>query len=375
MSVLDYIEEDDGFAFKRVKKKPGAKPAEPVHPITSVQNDAPDTQLQPIDEADVPKDEDTEPKPKERRKRMSFSTPKPKGELPPRRSKRLSKDNQQNDGSPAKKVARKEVQSSVQQPEKPAPKPQKELPKRTARESPKTKTDEGRHLPGKIQDQTESVPTLAENHSATRIALPVADTPVIKRNKAMREGRSSKGERRSSLSSRGRRASSLIESGNSNGKRMERYKQALANPCLALPHTEVDVTDYYKHIESEGLPEPRRMRQLLTWCAERALDEKPKGTEFEDSSARQAGWFNMIMVRRTVLIILPARVIEEELLKELSNKSELSDWFAREEVVAPKKPLPVRPNPRNVQNLEKMAELEEQIQRYVPKTSRVLMYN
>jgi kinetochore protein Mis13/DSN1 len=109
----------------------------------------------------------------------------------------------------------------------------------------------------------------------------------------------------------------------------------------------VDVIDFYKHIESEGLPEPRRMKQLLTWCAERALDEKPSGTDFADTSARQS-----------------ARVIEEELLKELSNRSELSDWFARQEAPVPDKPLPERPNPRNVQNKEKLAELEEQIRRW-----------
>lgn len=57
----------------------------------------------------------------------------------------------------------------------------------------------------------------------------------------------------------------------------------------ALPHSEVAATDFYKHIESEGLPEPRRMRQLLTWCATRTMGEKPSGTEFEDQSARMAG--------------------------------------------------------------------------------------
>src|ERR1700743_3237402 len=102
--------------------------------------------------------------------------------------------------------------------------------------------------------------------------------------------------------------------------------------CTALPHSEVDVADYYKHIESEGLPEPRRMRQLLTWCAERALDEKPMGTQFEDSSARQAGWWTPGSRIWAKLTCSPARVIEEELLKELSNKSELSDWFTREEI-------------------------------------------
>lgn len=57
---------------------------------------------------------------------------------------------------------------------------------------------------------------------------------------------------------RGRRASSLIENGHS-----------------AIPHREVDPAEFYKHIESESLPEPRRMRQLLTWCGERALSKKP----------------------------------------------------------------------------------------------------
>jgi kinetochore protein Mis13/DSN1 len=65
----------------------------------------------------------------------------------------------------------------------------------------------------------------------------------------------------------------------------------------------------------------------------------------------------------TMLKLCPARVIEEELLKDLSNKSELSDWFTREDVPVPKQPLPERPNPKNVQNLEKLAELEEQIKR------------
>lgn len=53
--------------------------------------------------------------------------------------------------------------------------------------------------------------------ASSKIALPVADTPVIRRNKEMREGRGGKGQRRNSLGMRGRRASSLIDSGASNG--------------------------------------------------------------------------------------------------------------------------------------------------------------
>ena len=51
---------------------------------------------------------------------------------------------------------------------------------------------------------------------ATKIALPFADTPIIRRNKEMRKGMQS-GSRRSSLGLRGRRASSLIDTGKSSG--------------------------------------------------------------------------------------------------------------------------------------------------------------
>jgi kinetochore protein Mis13/DSN1 len=81
---------------------------------------------------------------------------------------------------------------------------------------------------------------------------------------------------------------------------------------LALPHSEVAPQDFYKHIESEGLSEPRRMRQLLTWCATRAMGEKSTGSNTGKESE-----------------ILAARVIQEELLKDFSNKSEMSDWFSR----------------------------------------------
>ncbi|KAL4931067.1 Mis12-Mtw1 family protein [Aspergillus undulatus] len=160
------------------------------------------------------------------------------------------------------------------------------------------------------------------------IALPMADTPVIQRNKEMRGEKSSKGSRRSSLSNRGRRASSLIDSGASN----------------ALPHKKVDTAEFYKHIAADDLIEPRRMRQLLIWCGSRALGDKPSGSRSGDESAR-----------------LAARVIQEELLKDFANNSELSNWFAREDTA----PTVVvkKPNPKNVQNQDKIKELEEQIQK------------
>ncbi|PYI07940.1 hypothetical protein BO78DRAFT_406202 [Aspergillus sclerotiicarbonarius CBS 121057] len=171
-------------------------------------------------------------------------------------------------------------------------------------------------------------PEPQQSGTATTIALPLADTPVIQRNREMRGKKSVKGgNRRSSLGMRGRRASSLIDSGASN----------------ALPHKKVDTADFYKHIAAD-LPEPRRMRQLLIWCGTRAMGDKPSGSRSEDESAR-----------------LAARVIQEELLKEFSTNSELSNWFGREDVNPPALVVK-KENPKNIQNAEKIQELEEQIQ-------------
>ncbi|KAJ5692699.1 hypothetical protein N7462_002122 [Penicillium macrosclerotiorum] len=164
--------------------------------------------------------------------------------------------------------------------------------------------------------------------AGTKVTLPVADTPVIERNKELRGAKSNKG-RRNSLKMRGRRASFLIESGTSN----------------ALPHREVGTADFYKHIADEGLSETRRMRQLLIWCATRALDEKPTGSPSHDQSAH-----------------LAALVIQGELLKDFSSVPELSDWSSRENV-APPTVVVKKPNPKNIQNTDKIKELEEQIQK------------
>jgi len=148
-------------------------------------------------------------------------------------------------------------------------------------------------------DLAGGIPRIERSRDATKIALPFADTPVIRRNKEMRKGADT-GHRRSSLGMRGRRASSLIDGGKSNGRRwisdiVEGWGP-VADGREALPHDEVDIADFYKHIESDGLPEPRRMKQLLTWCGTRALGAKP-GFSSEDSNARLAGstqhWWGM----------------------------------------------------------------------------------
>ncbi|KAI1102093.1 Mis12-Mtw1 protein family-domain-containing protein [Jackrogersella minutella] len=155
-----------------------------------------------------------------------------------------------------------------------------------------------------------------------KIALPFSDTPIMNRNKEMRR---KTGARRSSLGMRGRRASSLIDNGHS-----------------AIPHKMVDSAEFYKHIEADLL-EPRRMKQLLTWCGERALSDKPPLGSLNSNE------------------ILGARAIQDQLLKDFAAKSEFSNWFAREEI--PRPPAIVKPNPRNVEHEEKIAELEQRIKR------------
>lgn len=116
----------------------------------------------------------------------------------------------------------------------------------------------------------DSNPSIADHSKqSTVISLPFSDTPIINRNKELRK--KGNGARRSSLGLRGRRASSLIENGHS-----------------AIPHREVETVEFYKHIEAEGLSEPRRMKQLLTWTGERCMGEKPSHGN-QDNGAELAG--------------------------------------------------------------------------------------
>ena len=131
--------------------------------------------------------------------------------------------------------------------------------------------------------------------ASSKIALPMSDTPIINRNKEMRKKGGT--TRRSSLGSRGRRASSLIENGQA-----------------AIPHREVNPAEFYKHIASDGLSEPRRMKQLLTWCGERSLVEKqPHGTR--EYGATLGGEYCEC-------------AMDEELLLTTSYSSRNSGWAA-----------------------------------------------
>ena len=208
-TLTGYDEEDDGFAFTRVKKKQQKQqPEESQRPEPT--RDARKVQQQPAahdgGEARkmVTKNGNTVEPVKKRQKRMSFSTPKTKPNQTVRRSKRISAEHEQQSTNPLPKTTTKD--------ELP------QYPSESATQLSPQKATKAVSAPHPELQQDASAESDPLDRAATKISLPFADTPIIRRNKAMRENKSGRGERRSSLGLRGRRASSLIESGSSNGK-------------------------------------------------------------------------------------------------------------------------------------------------------------
>ena len=270
---IDYDEEDDGFMFTRTRSK-RTKAAPAVQQPEPIREEVPE---------EVPK-----PAPAKSRRKKSFGTPSAPVPAPAdkdakgvkrRRSVRNSQDGTTVDPPVLEvKKRRGKDQAPVDGKARKDPEPSK------AAQAEGEAEESIQIVEGTTQLQPVEI-----SRDATKIALPFADTPIIRRNKEMRKGADT-GHRRSSMSNRGRRASSLIDTGKSNGesKHMLEHGDTCTDGIEALPHDEVESSEFYKHIESDGLPEPRRMRQLLTWCGTRALGEKPSFSA-EDSHARLAG--------------------------------------------------------------------------------------
>lgn len=342
MSIVAYDEQDGDFVFTRAAKKAKTAPAEQ-------ENETPE----PAPAAARPKKSSSGRPPKSNKKRIASpppaqpSQPSTAAPPPPPGTRRSSRRSSQ---QPAPSHDGDEPQLII-------PKP-RSAPRRITRASlEKEKQQDDYEQPPLLQPgkrpgtppPTEADPETSSqynSHEGQKIALPFSDTPVINRNKDFRK-KGGSSQRRSSLGMRGRRASSLIENGHS-----------------AIPHREVEAAEFYKHIE-EGMLEPRRMRQLLTWCGERALSEKPPhgtkgssavlGGEFPKPGPTERGDGKANMAT--------ARAIQDQLLKEFSSRPEFSDWFSREDV--PRQPAILKPNPRNLEHDAKIAELEAKVERYV----------
>lgn len=331
-----YDETDGDFAFTRKPKRTKASiepPADAELPTRALRTRAQDTAAQ----NEAPK----EPPKKATRRKMDFSTPKKEVEKAPapKKETRTRKRSPPADipTEEPKRTTRRTTRSSLEnshaEPDddddaiemvggtsEPIVRTPKAKPK--ARREPPPPLESSVHEP-ETAAITRTPISDTSNAGTSKISLPFSDTPVIDRNKNMRKKDT---KRRSSLGLRGRRASSLIDAGHT-----------------ATPHTAVPTTEFYKHIEAENLTEPRRMKQLLTWCGERALGDKP--AHGGDGSAA----------------VLAARHIQEQLLKEFGAKSEMSDWFSREPT---RKRMVLVKNPLNENNAARVVELEERIKRY-----------
>lgn len=196
---IEYEEEEEGFLFTRARARRSRPSTSKIPPVPERTPKEKENSQQPEVSHAVNAIDGLESNEllKKRKRKLSFSTPNVGAEKSLRRSKRLSDEAERRGGSAPHIVRRmKEApMGDLQRPQEIEKPPERQ--KTPVR--PEALVDEG--------------------HPATKIALPFADTPVIRKNKAIREGKGGKGERRSSLGLRGRRASSLIDSGNSNGER------------------------------------------------------------------------------------------------------------------------------------------------------------
>ncbi|KAG0053523.1 hypothetical protein BGZ83_000940 [Gryganskiella cystojenkinii] len=138
---------------------------------------------------------------------------------------------------------------------------------------------------------------------------------MIKKNRDLRDG-----NRRSSLTMRGKRASSI------------------GNGFNALPHPSVDTRNFFRHISAEE-PRPIRMKQLMTWCARKCIDEQRAKSK------------NALKI---------AKQVEEETLTMLIKGEFAVSWFGRQER-EPIRKVPKKPNQQNAKNMQKLKEYEEQI--------------
>lgn len=154
-----------------------------------------------------------EPQPEPEQEPESQPPAQAQPEPQPERAKRSTRKRDQGETVPLEKKRRKgrpsnsrKEEQQKQQQSLPTPQPELESQQQRQQSPRRASLRNGYVSPGPPQAGTAT------------ISLPLADTPVIQRNREMRGKKSVKGNnRRSSLGMRGRRASSLIDSGASNG--------------------------------------------------------------------------------------------------------------------------------------------------------------
>ncbi|KAF9048263.1 hypothetical protein BDZ89DRAFT_1057838 [Hymenopellis radicata] len=173
--------------------------------------------------------------------------------------------------------------------------------------------------------------------------IPISESPVIERNKALRQGamdaiRQSREEEVSQTPSGHRRRSSV-------GGRGNRIRVSIESTgTISQPHNSVAESSFHKHIPPE-LPDADRMRLLLSWCSTRANNVPPP--EDEDNP------FPTLTPKASALL----RTVEDKMIRMLSDKQvDTRTSVPRENDV-----LPQRQNEQNESNRRFEVTYTEQI--------------
>ena len=154
-----------------------------------------------------------------------------------------------------------------------------------------------------LTPQGSRIQNIAIPSSIQRMTLPVSDTPVMRRNQKMRQ---QSGVRRSSYGNRGKRISST------------------GNGYVAVPHEDVRVQDFYRHLDS-SLPEPQRMKQILLWCCKRVLQSQGEEIRRIRENARNSS------STEEMAALSIARVFKEEIVRDLTDGKISTNWWNRPE--------------------------------------------
>lgn len=246
----------------------------------------------------------------------------------PRKNVKVNKTKQNSLLKLIEKPIEPPVKQAKQPVEQPAKKQAKLLPKQNGE-----KKKRGRPKKSNFQIVKEEVTTPVrtvirnddddddEAEMSIQMTLPLLDSPIQRRNKDLRNSSS----RRSSLSNRGKRVSSI------------------GNGFKAVPHADVPVEDFYKHLDND-VPDPHKMRSLLIWCGKKLLSQDKLKTGKRNND--EITLFNIL------------KVIKEEIVRDLVEGRINTSWYNREESVeAPVSKAKVKILP-NVQNLTNQSNIK-----------------
>ena len=190
------------------------------------------------------------------------------------------------------------------------------------------------------------------------------ETPRIERNKMMRS-ESGSARRKSSLT-RGKRISMSYANSGVISEWGHMYDGLLLRSPLtnleAQPHTAVKDSDLYKHVDVEQ-PEPQRARQLLIWCARRAMDELTEEQKQVSESRQGSSDPGKDPPPLSADDVKLLKGVEDEIIRMLAGgKLDTNVFSSNEDSEAP---MELRENEQNVRNRAREVRFNAHIQQCV----------